>query len=71
MLSTRRRVVERCGIVTQLLSLLAAAVDPHTETHEDDPAGPADPSDERRLLHHISDLLGQAHAAFITVLAGL
>lgn len=46
-------------VVAQLLPLLAAAVDPHTEAHEDHPAGTTDACDEGRLLHYISDLLRQ------------
>lgn len=47
-------------IVAQALSLLPPPVDPDADAHEDDPAGAADPGDERRLLHHIGDLLGDA-----------
>lgn len=51
--------------MAQLLPLLAAAVNPDTEAHEDDPAGPADACDECRLLDHVGDLLGQTHVAFL------
>lgn len=47
-------------VVAQALPLLPPPVDPDADAHEDDPAGAADPSDERRLLHHVSDLLGDA-----------
>lgn len=50
--------------MAQLLPLLSSAVNPDAEAHEDDPAGPADACDESRLLDHVSDLLGQTHAAF-------
>lgn len=56
--------------MAQLLPLLASAVDPDTEAHEDDPAGPTDARDERRLLHHIGDLLSQTHAALLAIVAG-
>lgn len=50
--------------MAQLLPLLTAAVNPDAEAHEDDPAGPADARDERRLLDHVSDLLGQTRVVF-------
>lgn len=56
--------------MAQLLPLLAPAVDPDAEPHEDDPAGSADACDECRLLDHISDLLSQTYAALLAVLAG-
>ena len=37
-------------------SLLAVAVEPHTEDHEHHPAGGADPSNKCRLLHHVRDV---------------
>lgn len=64
------RVREGGRVVAQLLPLLASTVDPDTEAHEDDPAGPADARDERRLLDHVGDLLGQAHVAFLVAAAG-
>lgn len=42
----------------QPVSLLAVAVQPDAEHHENDPAGGADARDERRLAHHVRDLLG-------------
>lgn len=51
--------------MAQLLPLPAPTVDPDAEAHEDDPAGPADARDERRLLDHVGDLLGQTHAALL------
>lgn len=42
--------------MAQLLPLLAAAVDPDAETHQDDPAGSSDACDKRRLLDHICNL---------------
>ena len=39
--------------------LLAVAVQPDAEHHEDDPAGGADAGDEGRLLDHVGDLLRQ------------
>lgn len=63
------RVCERGCVVAQLLPLLTAAVNPDTEAHEDDPAGPADACDECRLLDHVSDLLGQAHVVFLVARA--
>lgn len=56
--------------MAQLLPLLAAAVDPDAEAHEDDPAGSADACDERWLLDHIGDLLGQTHTALLAAVAG-
>lgn len=56
--------------MAQLLPLFASAVDPDAEAHEDDPAGPTDACDERRLLHHIGDLLGQTHVALLAIVAG-
>lgn len=55
--------------MAQLLPLLAAAVDPHAESHEDDPAGTTDASNKCRLLDHICDLLSQAQAALLTAVA--
>lgn len=63
------RVGEGGGVVAQLLPLFAPAVDPDAEAHEDDPAGPADARDERRLLDHVCNLLGQAHAALLAAVA--
>lgn len=56
--------------MAQLLPLLAPAVDPDAEAHEDDPAGSADARDERRLLDHVGDLLGQTDAALLAAVAG-
>lgn len=56
--------------MAQLLPLFAAAVDPDAEAHEDDPAGAANARNERRLLDHIGNLLGQAHAALLAAVAG-
>lgn len=56
--------------MAQLLPLLAPAVDPDAEAHEDDPAGSADACNERRLLDHIGNLLGQTHAALLAAVAG-
>lgn len=39
--------------------LLAVAIQPDAEDHEDDPAGGADAGDEGRLLDHVRDLLRQ------------
>lgn len=64
-------VGEGRGVVAQLLSLLAPAVDPDAEAHEDDPAGSTDACDERRLLDHIGDLLRQTHAALLAAVAGV
>lgn len=55
--------------MAQLLPLLAAAVDPNAEAHEDDPAGSADACNERWLLDHISDLLGQTHTVLLAAVA--
>lgn len=55
--------------MAQLLPLLAAAVDPDTEAHEDDPAGTADACNERRLLDHVGDLFRQTHIALLAALA--
>lgn len=55
--------------MAQLFPLLATAVDPDAEAHEDDPAGPADACDERRLLDHVGDLLRQTHIALLAALA--
>lgn len=70
-LQTCRRVGKGRRVVAQLLPLLTPAVDPDAEAHEDDPAGPANASDERRLLDHVSDLLSQAHAALLPAGAGV
>ena len=56
--------------MAQLLPLLPTAVDPDAEAHEDYPAGSTDACDERRLLHHVRDLLRQAHAVFLAAVAG-
>lgn len=56
-----RRLKGPTGIVAELLPLLAPAVDPDAEAHEDDPAGAPDARDEGWLLHHICNLLRQAH----------
>lgn len=56
--------------MAQLLPLLASAVNPDAEAHEDDPAGSADPRDERRLLDHVGDLLGQTHTALLAAVTG-
>lgn len=58
------------GVVAQLLPLLAAAVDPDAEAHEDDPAGATNACNERRLLDHVGDLLRQTHIALLAALAG-
>lgn len=42
-------------IVAQTLPLFSPPVQPGTEAHQDDPAGPSQTSDECRLLHHIRD----------------
>ena len=42
------------------ISLLPVPVEPDAEDHEDDPTGCPDACDERRLLHHIGDLLSKA-----------
>lgn len=62
-------VSEGGSVVAQLLPLLAAAVDPDAEAHEDDPAGAANACDERRLLDHVGDLLCQTHVALLAALA--
>lgn len=47
-------VVLTC-VVAEALPLLPPTVQPGAEAHEDDPAGPSQPSDEGRLLHHVGD----------------
>lgn len=63
-------VCKGSSVVAQLLSLLAPAVDPDAEAHEDDPASTPDACDECRLLDHISDLLGQTHATLFAAVNG-
>lgn len=47
-------------VVAQALPLLPPPVEPDAEAHQDDPAGAADAGDERRLFHHVGDLLRDA-----------
>ena len=56
--------------MAQLLPFFASAIDPDTEAHEDDPAGPADTCDERRLLDHFRDFLSQTHTALLATITG-
>lgn len=56
-------VGEGGGVVAQLLPLLAPAVDPDAEAHEDDPAGPTDSCNKRWLLDHVGDLFCQTDIA--------
>lgn len=44
-------------IVAESLPLFPPPVQPGTETHEDNPAGPSQTSDEGRLLHHVWDAI--------------
>lgn len=47
--------------MAHLLSLLPTTIDPHTEAHENDPAGSSDASNESWLLNYTRDLLSKAH----------
>lgn len=44
-------------IVAEALPLFSPPVQPGTEAHEDNPAGPSQTGDEGRLLHHVRDAI--------------